>query len=418
MRQGYTSTTSNLCRWNQIFKDKVYSHIVIILTLWNLQKNIYFFQHEPARIIEIDFSKPKHSRESTPTSSSPPIPKRKKVIPPPTSEEQQRFLKRLQTFYPESVILTATLLQGVPACAHVTHLPATIPSLFDPKYKELSSAQLQEECKHVFRDEIKVTKEESKYLAESTRLQSRSLVWHEHRMGQITASQFGVICHTNSDSPSKSLVSSILCRQQLSAPALRWGLDNEDNAKGAYCKAIKDDHDDFVVHSTGLHVNPLYPHLGASPDGLVSCSCCGEGLLGLKCPYSICDEDPTRVQKINFYLKPCAGSLKLVRSHNYYYQVQGQLLVCNLRYCDFVCWTPKGVHIKRIERDDDFCQDMQVKLSAFFVKVILPYILTGTTTSQGKENEPPQLQEHNSQFATAAKENLERWWLVIILFVV
>jgi len=55
----------------------------------------------------------------------------------------------------------------VPAYAHVTHLPANIPSLFHSKYKELSTvlAQLQKEYKWVFKNEIKVTKEEAKYLA-------------------------------------------------------------------------------------------------------------------------------------------------------------------------------------------------------------------------------------------------------------
>ena len=66
------------------------------------------------------------------------------------------FLKGLHTLYPQSAVLTATLQQGVPASAHVTCLPATIPSLFHPKYKKLSAAQLQEECNHVFKNEIKV----------------------------------------------------------------------------------------------------------------------------------------------------------------------------------------------------------------------------------------------------------------------
>ena len=49
---------------------------------------------------------------------------------------------------------------------------------------------------------------------------------------------------------------------------------------------MRDDHIDFTVVPTGLHVNPSFPHLGASPDGIVSCCCCGKGLLEIKCPYS------------------------------------------------------------------------------------------------------------------------------------
>ena len=33
-------------------------------------------------------------------------------------------------------------------------------------------------------------------------------------------------------------------------------------------------------------INPQYPHLGASPDGVTMCDCCGMGVLELKCPYS------------------------------------------------------------------------------------------------------------------------------------
>ena len=35
----------------------------------------------------------------------------------------------------------------------------------------------------------------------------------------------------------------------------------------------------------GLFINPSYPTLGASPDGIISCDCCGIGTLEIKCPY-------------------------------------------------------------------------------------------------------------------------------------
>ena len=54
-----------------------------------------------------------------------------------------------------------------------------------------------------------------------------------------------------------------------------------------------------------------------------------------------------------------------------------------------------NIHIERIERDNVFCQVMELKLGAFFMKVILlsvpPCILTGETTPRDKGNEPPQL---------------------------
>ena len=46
-------------------------------------------------------------------------------------------------------------------------------------------------------------------------------------------------------------------------------------------------------------------------------------------------------------------------------------------YCDFVCWTPNGVHLERIAYDVKFVNTMIPKLTSFFIKVILPEILCG-----------------------------------------
>ena len=41
-------------------------------------------------------------------------------------------------------------------------------------------------------------------------------------------------------------------------------------------------------------------------------------------------------------------------------------------YCDFVCWTPAGLHIERIEYDDELVSEMVTRLDKFFINVILP----------------------------------------------
>ena len=40
---------------------------------------------------------------------------------------------------------------------------------------------------------------------------------------------------------------------------------------------------------SGLHVMKGKPYIGASPDGLMFCSCCGETIVEIKCPYCIRD---------------------------------------------------------------------------------------------------------------------------------
>ena len=44
-------------------------------------------------------------------------------------------------------------------------------------------------------------------------------------------------------------------------------------------------HDSLAVSASRLVLNETWPFLGASPDGIVNGSCCGKGLVEIKCPY-------------------------------------------------------------------------------------------------------------------------------------
>ena len=44
-------------------------------------------------------------------------------------------------------------------------------------------------------------------------------------------------------------------------------------------------HVNFTIAKSGLVLNPEWPHLGASPDDIVQCDCCGKGVVEIKCPY-------------------------------------------------------------------------------------------------------------------------------------
>jgi hypothetical protein len=35
----------------------------------------------------------------------------------------------------------------------------------------------------------------------------------------------------------------------------------------------------------GFAINSQHPFLGATPDGIISCDCCGKGALEIKCPF-------------------------------------------------------------------------------------------------------------------------------------
>ncbi len=50
-------------------------------------------------------------------------------------------------------------------------------------------------------------------------------------------------------------------------------------------------------------------------------------------------------------------------------------MVSERLYCDFVCWTPVGIHIERIMYDDEMVSKMITTLDKFFINVILSNVL-------------------------------------------
>ena len=50
----------------------------------------------------------------------------------------------------------------------------------------------------------------------------------------------------------------------------------------------------------------------------------------------------------NFYLGLVDGDIQLATSHDYYFQVQGQLGVTGRKWGDFFVYTQKGFHLERI----------------------------------------------------------------------
>ena len=70
-----------------------------------------------------------------------------------------------------------------------------------------------------------------------------------------------------------------------------------------YLESTSEEH--VILHFTSarLHVNPSYPHLTATPDGVVSRDCCGGGIMEIKCPYKHCDTHTNNVTDPHYYLK-------------------------------------------------------------------------------------------------------------------
>ena len=52
------------------------------------------------------------------------------------------------------------------------------------------------------------------------------------------------------------------------------------------------------------------------------------------------------------------------------------MAVKQLPFCDFVCWTQKGLFVERIEEEKDYVSKYMPSLRSFFLKYLLPELLT------------------------------------------
>ena len=127
-------------------------------------------------------------------------------------------------------------------------------------------------------------------MEELTRGQAKNKQWFKYRAGRITASQFHQVCHTDPHQPSLSLVRKVCYPEsyRFTTDATAYGSTHEDQAIEAY-KSRMDGHVGLNIKACGLFVDRKAPYLGASPDALVHCTCCGLGIVEVKCPWSARD---------------------------------------------------------------------------------------------------------------------------------
>ena len=255
-------------------------------------------------------------------------------------------------------------------------VPNLLTTLYDLKYKKMKEDELASAVKGI---QLNVTEEEALFLEKATKSQSRTCLWYDHRIGRITASMFGRVYKCAETKYPTALVKSIMQYSHVNPaiPSLKWGRDNEDHARENYRTSMESNHESFCMQSAGLLVSTKFPFLGASPDGITSCSCCGAGLLEIKCPYKYRNSEISSITDSNFYLRLNQNNKWEVDTrHEYYFQIQGQMGIWNKPYCDFFCWTLKGSVTVRVPYDHDFFERMVIKLHCFFMKYLLPELMT------------------------------------------
>ena len=210
-----------------------------------------------------------------------------KTIECPSSEEMDHLFASLSTCSTKPAILS--LVRNY--CSNyipnslAPDMPMTFSDLFKPEYLSAGFADLLQIPVDV---EIEVTPEQSRAVEEKTRGQAHCRLWYRMRTGRITASRLKAVCSTDPSMPSNSLITSI-CHPELfkfRTAATTWGCDHESMARAKYKALYSLLHQNFAVSECGFFINCDHPFMGASPDALVSCLCCGEGICEIKVSYT------------------------------------------------------------------------------------------------------------------------------------
>ena len=349
----------------------------------NLDSNISFVSHENTK------KQAKHLEKKCPD------------IPAPSDEELHTLFSNLHTGGAKSAILSVIepFSENFVPKLSSDDFPQILTALRDEHTFSMNYSDLIIHCQQVARG-ISVTQSQAQAVEKSTREQAHSKAWFRFRAGRITASKMKAVCCTNPAQPSQSLIKSI-CYPEAGAfisPATVWGCTHEKHARDMFGEKISSLHENVKIYDAGLFINPEFPYIGASPDAIMSCDCCGTSVVEIKCPFctrhkeivDACQEKKFCLNKAN------DGTVQLDHKHAYFYQVQTQLGVCKCEVAHFVVWTEKELHHEEIAFDDLFWTKITEESQHIFLNAILPELVgkffsrppqKGTWITQGSSKE-------------------------------
>lgn len=211
-------------------------------------------------------------------------------------------------------------------------------------------------------------------IEEATRGQSSNPSWFDFRKGVITASKVHevktkmnkVLLKKGSDKSIWNLIQKVsgLTFVPPSLPALKYGRETEKTAAEKLVRLYKKEHKKVKFHDCGLFLNKEYPFIGASPDGLLECSCHPDKVcVEIKCPFSISYLSPADEKAELNYLDE--GRLKW--THQYYSQCQLQMGITGTKQCIFFVYTAHGF-VKDVIDFDKRYYDKLVQFSCMFYR--------------------------------------------------
>ncbi len=197
--------------------------------------------------------------------------------------------------------------------------------IFDLLLKKCSDPSYSE-------DELKELTAKIDVLKQIKQPEQRTPEWYEFRNNRLTASDLATALNKNKYCTRNKLIAKKCGYEEpfIVGAAIAHGVKYEDVAISIYERRNKVKVDDY-----GCLPHPTIPYFGASPDGICDYTSENKNYIGrmleIKCPKS----------------RPITG---IIPEH-YELQVQGQLEVCELRYCDYLECSIKEYNIQEFIED-------------------------------------------------------------------
>jgi putative phage-type endonuclease len=188
-------------------------------------------------------------------------------------------------------------------------------------------------------------------------IDQQSEAWHEARCGRVTGTRFKNLVSKDTTDSYKDLVTNIACEiitnkqeETYSNADMERGIELEPVARKEYEVLF-----DTEVKTIGFLIpdedHKYHEWIGISPDGLLS----DNALLEIKCP-----KMKTHFEYIERNELPS----------EYRYQVQGQLFVSGLAYCDFMSFVPNmKPFIIRVYPDINLFHEFENRLDVLIEQV-------------------------------------------------
>jgi putative phage-type endonuclease len=234
-----------------------------------------------------------------------------------------------------------------------------------PKLKFADTIPIERVYEPFYNNKVKISLEAATDLNQNTSSQN-TVLWATERKLRITASScYSIFTYSKNKTTNWQKKYSDL-HKGVTTSAMIYGKNTEAAAFSSYQK------EEPLVKRSGFCVNPTYPWLGCSPDGIVVEK---RKLLEIKCPVKLKNE-PFSLEHCKFLEQSDSDNLSLKKKHVYYGQVQLGMFLMNCSSADLVIYskfTDSHVTIN-IKYDYYFVLQLVETLNKVYFTVLLPII--------------------------------------------